>query len=33
MEKFQSFTGIVAPLNRANIDTDAIIPKQLIKSI
>ena len=33
MEKFQSFTGIVAPLNRANIDTDAIIPKQFLKSI
>jgi 3-isopropylmalate/(R)-2-methylmalate dehydratase small subunit len=33
MEKFQTFTGIVAPLNRANIDTDAIIPKQFLKSI
>ena len=33
MEKFQTFTGIVAPLDRANIDTDAIIPKQFLKSI
>ena len=33
MEKFQTFTGVVAPLNRANIDTDAIIPKQFLKSI
>ncbi len=33
MEKFCTFTGIVAPLDRANIDTDAIIPKQFLKSI
>ena len=33
MKKFQTFTGLVAPLNRANIDTDAIIPKQFLKSI
>ncbi len=33
MEKFQTFTGLVTPLNRANIDTDAIIPKQFLKSI
>jgi 3-isopropylmalate/(R)-2-methylmalate dehydratase small subunit len=33
MDKFQTFTGIVAPLDRANIDTDAIIPKQFLKSI
>ncbi len=33
MEKFQTFTGIVVPLNRGNIDTDAIIPKQFLKSI
>lgn len=33
MEKFYTFTGIVAPLDRANIDTDAIIPKQFLKSI
>ena len=33
MEKFSRFTGIVAPMNRANVDTDAIIPKQYLKSI
>jgi len=33
MEKYQIFTGIVAPLDRANIDTDQIIPKQFLKSI
>lgn len=33
MEKFEKFTGIVAPMDRANIDTDAIIPKQYLKSI
>ncbi|MBC8211682.1 MAG: 3-isopropylmalate dehydratase small subunit [Gammaproteobacteria bacterium] len=33
MEKFQKFTGIVAPMDRANVDTDAIIPKQYLKSI
>lgn len=33
MDKFQNFTGIVAGLDRANIDTDAIIPKQYLKSI
>ena len=33
MEKFRTFTGIVAPLDRANVDTDAIIPKQFLKSI
>lgn len=33
MEKYQKFTGIVAPLDRANIDTDQIIPKQFLKSI
>lgn len=33
MEKFQTLTGIVAPLDRANVDTDAIIPKQFLKSI
>ena len=33
MEKFENFTGIVAGLDRANIDTDAIIPKQYLKSI
>jgi len=33
MEKFSTFTSIVAPLDRANVDTDAIIPKQFLKSI
>lgn len=33
MEKFETLTGIVAPLDRSNVDTDAIIPKQFLKSI
>jgi len=33
MDKFAKFTGIVCPLDRANVDTDAIIPKQFLKSI
>ena len=33
MEPFRTLTGIVAPLDRANVDTDAIIPKQFLKSI
>ena len=33
MEKFERLTGLVAPLDRANVDTDAIIPKQFLKSI
>ena len=33
MEKFTRLEGIVAPLDRANVDTDAIIPKQFLKSI
>jgi len=33
MEKFKTFTGIVAPMDRPNVDTDAIIPKQFLKSI
>lgn len=33
MEKFHTVTGLVAPLDRANVDTDAIIPKQFLKSI
>jgi len=33
MEPFRTHTGIVAPLDRANVDTDAIIPKQFLKSI
>ena len=33
MKPFITHTGIVAPLDRANVDTDAIIPKQFLKSI
>jgi 3-isopropylmalate/(R)-2-methylmalate dehydratase small subunit len=33
MEKFVRQEGLVVPLDRANIDTDAIIPKQFLKSI
>ncbi|MPM36519.1 3-isopropylmalate dehydratase small subunit 1 [bioreactor metagenome] len=33
MEPFTFLDGIVVPLNRANVDTDAIIPKQFMKSI
>ena len=33
MDKFETFTGIVAGFDRPNIDTDAIIPKQYLKSI
>ncbi|MEW7993143.1 MAG: 3-isopropylmalate dehydratase small subunit [Candidatus Thiodiazotropha endolucinida] len=33
MDKFNTFTGIVCPLDRSNVDTDAIIPKQFLKSI
>src|SRR6185369_8054553 len=33
MEKFTVLNGLVAPLDRANVDTDAIIPKQFLKSI
>ncbi|HEU4708201.1 MAG TPA: 3-isopropylmalate dehydratase small subunit [Methylophilaceae bacterium] len=33
MEPFVELEGVVAPLDRANVDTDAIIPKQFLKSI
>ena len=33
MRKITQLTGLVAPLNRANVDTDAIMPKQYLKSI
>ncbi len=33
MEKFTTFSGSAAPLMRANIDTDQIIPKQFLKRI
>lgn len=33
MEPFQKYDGIVCPLDRANVDTDQIIPKQFLKRI
>lgn len=33
MDKFTTHDGLVAPLDRANVDTDQIIPKQFLKSI
>ncbi len=33
MQSFTILDGLVAPLDRANVDTDAIIPKQFLKSI
>ena len=33
MDKFTVHTGVVIPLDRSNVDTDAIIPKQYLKSI
>lgn len=33
MQKFNLLDGLVMPLDRANVDTDAIIPKQFLKSI
>lgn len=33
MEPFRNLTGIVVPLDRANVDTDAIMPKQFLKAI
>ena len=33
MEPFRIHTGLVAPMDRENVDTDAIIPKQFLKSI
>jgi len=33
MKAFNKHTGLVAPLDRANVDTDQIIPKQFLKSI
>lgn len=33
MRKFERLEGVVAPLDRANVDTDLIIPKQFLKSI
>ena len=33
MKKYTIETGIACPLDRANVDTDLIIPKQFLKSI
>jgi len=33
MQEFTTLNGLVAPMDRANVDTDAIIPKQFLKSI
>ena len=33
MKKFESFNSVVTPLDIINVDTDAIIPKQFLKSI
>jgi 3-isopropylmalate/(R)-2-methylmalate dehydratase small subunit len=33
MGKFKNFAGIVAPLDRPNVDTDQIIPKQFLKAV
>ncbi|OOZ40813.1 3-isopropylmalate dehydratase small subunit [Solemya pervernicosa gill symbiont] len=33
MDKFEKMDALVAPLDRSNVDTDAIIPKQFLKSI
>ena len=33
MEPFKKFTGLVAPLDRSNVDTDQIIPKQFLKRV
>jgi len=33
MDKFTLLNGLVMPMDRANVDTDAIIPKQFLKSI
>ncbi len=33
MQPFRNFTGLVAPLDRPNVDTDQIIPKQFLKAV
>ena len=33
MKAFTQLKGLVAPMDRANVDTDLIIPKQFLKSI
>ena len=33
MDAFTTLDGLVVPIDRANVDTDAIIPKQFMKSV
>jgi 3-isopropylmalate/(R)-2-methylmalate dehydratase small subunit len=33
VRQFRNFTGLAAPLNRPNVDTDQIIPKQFLKAV
>jgi 3-isopropylmalate/(R)-2-methylmalate dehydratase small subunit len=33
MQRFENFTALVAPLDRENVDTDQIIPKQFLKAV
>jgi 3-isopropylmalate/(R)-2-methylmalate dehydratase small subunit len=33
MQPFKNFTALVAPMNRANVDTDQVIPKQFLKAV
>jgi 3-isopropylmalate/(R)-2-methylmalate dehydratase small subunit len=33
MQPFKNFTGLAAPLDRSNVDTDQIIPKQFLKAV
>jgi 3-isopropylmalate/(R)-2-methylmalate dehydratase small subunit len=33
MQAFKNFTGLIAPLDRSNVDTDQIIPKQFLKAV
>ena len=33
MQPFKNFTGVVAPMDRSNVDTDQVIPKQFLKAV
>ena len=33
MQPFKNFTGLVAPMDRSNVDTDQVIPKQFLKAV
>ena len=33
MEKFVNYSSVVIPIDRSNVDTDALIPKQFLKSV